>query len=457
MEIQIDRPTTATAIVKGILDSNEVKSRFDKALNKYSTQIQIPGFRPGKAPRNIIIARVGDDIKKLITEEAIKEIVEKAVEENKFLENTLYSEEPKFDPIELNKDFVVEIYTEIPPEVKLNNYKDFTLYRPIIDVTDEEINNEIQDFLIRSTKLEDVTHAVEEDNYVEVMFSGENEDPVRVLIPLDDPEYALKFQELINANVGDKISIEKEFPESFPDRRFRGRSGKFEIEIVKIMEQNVPILGPDFFKEIGKPEDYTEQNFRKEIEDYIRIQKSRENQNLLEELAIKSIVEANPVEVPEKYLQIRIDRFISQQLGNMQIDAEHIEKLRIEIEKSIKQQIAFEFLAEKIAEVENITVDDSAVDDEIRKFSTEQKIDPNQAIERLKQNSSSIEDLKKSLMKKKVLELALSTCTIKDKEPEKQKDSKLVKPELTEPTENVAKKSEDAVKKPTLSKENGSD
>jgi len=457
MEIQIERPTAATAIVKGILDSDEVKSRFDKALNKYSSQIQIPGFRPGKAPRNIIIARVGDDIKKLITEEAIKEIVEKAVEENNFLENTLYSEDPKFNPIELNKDFIVEIYTEIPPEVKLNNYKGFTLYRPVIEVTDEEINNEIQDFLIRNTKLEDVTHAVEEDNYVEVMFSGENENPVRVLIPLDDPEYALKFQELINANVGDKISIEKEFPESFPDRRFRGRSGMFEIEIVKVMEQKIPILGPDFFKEIGKPEDYTEQNFRKEIEDYIRIQKSKENQNLLEELAIKSIVEANPVEVPEKYLQIRIDRFISQQLGNMQIDAEHIEKLRTEIEKSIKQQIAFEFLAEKIAEVEKITVDDSAVDDEIRKFSTEQNIDPNQAIEHMKQNSSSIKDLKKSLMRKKVLELALSTCTIKDKEPEKQEGSKLVKPELTESTENVAEKSEDEVEKPTLSKENGSD
>ena len=443
MDIQIEKQNSVTIVVRGYLAADEVKNRLEQKVAEHAKNLFVPGFRPGHAPKGLILARYGDAIKELVKEEILEEVLKEAREKNEELKETLTISKPKHEPLEPEKEFVVEYTIEVPPKVELKQYKGFTLKRPKVEVTEDEVNREIQDFLIRNAQYVEVKRPVAENDYVEVMFTREgDEELVRALIPLDDPEYAQIFKDFIGKKLGDKFSLTLDFPDSFPDRRFRGTKGEFNFEIIKIYEQKIPELNAEFFKRMGKPETYTEKEFRKEVEEYIKAQKSRASQDVLSQRAIDELVKANPVEIPENYLMLRVDQYLAEKLGGTRITKESLDKLREQVKESMKNQIAFEFIAKAIAEQEKIEVTDSEVEDEIRRLAYSQGIDPNAAVEVFKKDQNRLEEVRESVLRRKVIELVLSTCKIEEEGEEEETEGE---------TEGEKEKSEQKVAKPKSS------
>ncbi len=423
MAITLEKPKEGVVIVKAEFSPEEVSKKINQLIQEYKKDLVVPGFRPGKAPKSMILARYGDAIKRDVSQMLLQEAVNEAIEQMPELEDALFVDEPKMGTIEEGKPFTIEIYAEVKPEVEVKKYKGFELEKEEIPVDEEEVDAAIEDILNRNARLEERQRPVEENDYVEVKFSEGDQEPIPMLIPLDDPEFAQFFGELVGKSVGDVVEIEAEFPEAFPDRRLRGRKGTFKVEIVRVLEQVKPELNEEFFKSIGKPEGYTAEDFRNEVREYIKQQKSRQSTDELKKQAIEKLIKENPVPVPEKYLMSRVDNYIAERIDLSKIKREDLEKLREELKPSVAEEITFEFVADKIAEMENITVDDREVLDAARGALASMGYSPDLAEELYKPGSEEFDRLRRRIIRDKVVELVMANSTIKTVQAEKSAES----------------------------------
>ncbi len=418
MEVQIEHPSPVVAVVRGEFSAEEVSQKVDDFIEQIRREVFIPGFRPGRAPKALIKARLGDAFKRELAGKLVQEVLEKAVEEEPDLEKPLYIDNPKHDELDEGKPFSVEIYIETKPKVELKKYKGFELRRAPVPVTDEEIDEAIDSFLYRYGEFQERERPVQEGDYVEVKIPLDGE-PVPILIPLDDPEYAQFFKPLISHSKGDRVTIEAEFPENFPDRRLQGRGGSFEVEITRVVEFVKPTLDEEFLqKRLGKPEGYTKDDFRKEVADYIRQQKLKKAEEDLRDAVIDELVKANPVELPPKYVEMRAQEFMAKTWDLSRATDEEIKRLLEEIKPHVERQVAFEFIAEAIAEAEGIEISESEADDVLRGYSARAGVD----FETLKRVATSDQEgfslLRSRMLRDKVVAKVLETCRIVESEPQ---------------------------------------
>ncbi|RKZ33678.1 trigger factor [bacterium] len=418
MAVSIERPEPSVIIVKGEYSPDEVASKLNEMVNNYAGQIQIPGFRRGKAPKSMILARYGDSLKQDLSRELLAEIVQEAIEKVPELENALYTDEPKIEKIEEGKPFSVQIYAEIVPQFELKKYQDFEITREEVPVDDKEIDSVIEDILMRNSSLEERHRPATENDFVKIEFSEADQEPIPMLVPLDDPEFFQFFAELVGKSSDDTLQIEAQFPDGFPDRRLRGKTGKFNIKVVKVMEQVKPKLDSEFFKKMGKPEEYNEHDFRKEVREYIGQQKSRQADDVVKSKLIDAIVEANPVPVPEKYFQSRMNDYINEQWDTSKIEPEKLDELKQQIASYIRKQIQYEFIVDKIVEQEKIDVDDQEVINTARGVISSMGYSPDAAEQVFKPQTEQFENLRKRIKRDKALELVLSRSKIIAKTPD---------------------------------------
>ncbi len=420
MNLTIEYPSAVSVVITGNFSANDVSAELDKLIRQYRDSLTVPGFRPGRAPKSLIVTKFGDVLKPEIEKALLRLTLEKAFDKEPSAYPLLFMDitEQKFTSFD--EPARLKIYIEVRPEVKLNEYKGFELERAETPVSDEEIDRVVEDFRIRNSVLESRDRPVEEGDYVEtkVLIPDGGDEPIPMLLPLDDPEFVMFFGNLIGKSKGDVIEKDIDFPEGFPDRRLQGKSGHFRIEITNVYQQVKPELNEEFFRKMGKPEGYTVEQFRKEVADYIRSEKSMVSESELREKLIDRLIEKNPVEIPPKFLEQEVERKLSRKIRGNDLSEDELEKLRNSIITQVKRQIAYEFIIDAIASAESIELTEQEIEDgmamraqlfnapieEVRKFY-------NESPERL-------EELKTTLLRKKTLEFILSTCKIVDGQTE---------------------------------------
>ena len=442
MNVILERPDEAVVLIKCELPAEEVSKRFDELVRENAQRIAIPGFRPGKAPKSVIMARYGDAFKNDLTVKLINEILSKAIEQEPALEKPLFIDEPKFEPVEDGKPFSVEIYVELPPKVELQKYKEFELKRPIIPVPKEEVDAMIDEFLLRNATLEPQKRPVQENDYVEVKLSLEDDEPSPILVPLDDPEFLNYFGDLIGKEVGEKIEKNLSFPDSFPDRRLQGKSGNFVMEISNVFEQVKPELNAEFFKKLGKPEGYTAEDFRKEVEDFARANRSKASDDLVFERLVDALIEANPVKIPPKYFEKQVEEYIQENLDVSKIPQDEMEKIRGEVEDRVRRRILYKFLVDAVADAENIEPSEQDVIDGMRNWAQSVGINPDVVQKTITEDPQRYEDFKHTVRREKAIEFILSTCKIVDEEISKKGDEQKNAPPEDAPQEREVNEDE---------------
>jgi len=414
MGIVFERPDEVTIIVKCEYSAEEVSRKFDNLVNKYSRQVNIPGFRPGKAPKSLVLTRFGEAFRNDLTQELLSEAVKQAIEEAPQLEKALFTDEPKFNEVVEGEPFSVEIYSEIAPEVELVKTAGFEIERVVLPIEDAEIDNAIEDILMRNSSLQKRQRAALDTDYIEIQFSAGDEDSIPMLIPLDDPEYARYFDELIGKSIGDTVEIVQEFPDSFPDRRLQGKKGSFHIEVTNVNEQVKPELNAEFLKNMGKPENYTVDDFRKEVAELIRQEKTKDSEDLIKQKFVEALVDTNPVKIPPKYFDIRLERFIKENWDTTKISEEELGKLKEDIIPQLERGIAYEFISDQIIKIENLEVSEQELLDHAKSIMISMGYGPKVADDLYKPGSDEYARLEKQFLRNKALDSVMAKSTIID-------------------------------------------
>ena len=362
---------------------------YTKTLQKYTKTLQIPGFRKGKAPASVLEQKFGPAMREesvyTIIDDAVQEALKEVDEKYKPLP---YSTPSLVDedaiPTDIDKDLQFSITYDIMPQFDLPTYTDLSVEVPKVEVTDEEVNQEIEKLRDQNALVLEKDKAVEKDDiitidYVEIDSEGgevAGTDHKDFVFTVGSGTNFYKIDDdVIGMKKGDSKTIEKSFPEDSEYPEYAGKSVSLKIDLKQVKVRDVPELDDEFAQDVS--EDY------KNVADLVsatkeKLEKSLESHLMETKLQriIDRILEQVTISVPESMIEMDIDsswrRFVNQsgmpedQILKFlefqgQTKEDFTESWRGPAEKNLKVQL----LMEKIKEKEGFTVEEQELEEEL--------------------------------------------------------------------------------------------
>jgi trigger factor len=304
------------------VDKDEVRTQYDDLLNKYTNTLQIPGFRKGKAPKNVLERKFGDAFK----EEALGHIIENSLtgilEDESLLreDRPLPYSAPELEDkpsLALDSDLSFSVIYEVLPKVTVGTWKGLEIEAPDVSITDEDIDRELETIRERNAIIQDKDDGdgaekgdVVTINYLELSDSGEiipgteREDFVFTL----GTEYNIYKidDEMIVMKKGEIKEIEKTFPADFSDPELAGKTKKIRVTLKELKKKNLPDLDDDFAQDVDEKYKNLE-DLKNSIRDRLTKELDRRLREIKLNALLEKIMEHTPVEVPESMVRVELD------------------------------------------------------------------------------------------------------------------------------------------------------
>ncbi|MCD8914923.1 trigger factor [Staphylococcus sp. IVB6181] len=427
---------------QGVLEvtvpAKKVDQAIDQAFKKVVKQVNIPGFRKGKVPRQIFEQRFGvealyqDAVDLLLPEaygEAIEETGIKPVDQP----------EIEVTQIEKGKDLTFNATVTVEPEVKLGDYKGLEVEKQNAELTDEELQEQIDHSLGHLAEMVIKEEgAVEEGDTVNLDFDGyvdgeqfEGGQAEGYDLEIGSGMFIPGFEEqLVGLNTGDEKDVKVTFPEEYHAEELAGKEATFKVKINEVKYKNVPELDDEIANELDSDADNVEeykQNLRKRLEE----EKKVNAENVEKEEAINKAVENAEVDIPEAMINTELNRMMQefeqriQQSGlnletYFQISGQDESQLREQMKDDAEARVKTNLTLTAIANAEDIEASDEDIDKELEAMSEQFGI----SAEDIKKTLGNTDLIKGDVRVKKVIDLLVDNAKFveasEDKKEEKE-------------------------------------
>lgn len=418
-----------------------VRSTYDRISDEYGKAAKVPGFRPGHAPRSVIRTRYKNEIRTEVLRELLPEAVNNAIgehslaaigEPNVELDNTEALEHLGDGPL------TVKVGVEVLPEIKLENYKGLEAQRSVRPVTDEDINQTIENLRNASAALVPVEdRGAELGDTVTINARGNFvEEPEEEEIKVDDVEVVLggpgvqqEFTDnLLGVKPDDKKTFEVEYPADFTSPGLAGKKLKYEADVTAVRRKELPEADDEWVKSLGYDSD-TLATLRAKIRHDLELHAKHESDNKLQAALVRKLVAAHEFEAPQSFVEQQLNQRLQtvvRDMMNRGFDPrnENInwDGAREELKAQAEEDVRATMLLDQIAEAENITVSDEEVEAEIERIATASQ----QSVEQVRAaltKSGGERSIAHRLRNRKALDLLIENANITDTEWTEPKDA----------------------------------
>lgn len=402
---------------EGILTINVSADEFDQALDqafkKVVKDVSLPGFRKGRIPRQIFENRFGVES---LYQDAVDIILPKAYGEAIDQTEIFPVDQPKIDieEIERGKELVLTCEVTVKPEVKLGEYKGLEVEEESVEVTDEDVEKELE--TLQQSQAELVLKeegSIEEGNTVVIDFEGflgeeafEGGKGENHPLEIGSGQFIPGFEEqLIGKEAGEEADITVTFPADYHAEDLAGQEALFKVKIHEVKEKELPELDDDFAKDVDEEvETLEELKEKKKAELQKEAEQSAEN-NKREQL-IEKVTENAEVDIPEAMVETELDQMMKEfeqrlQMQGMTIEnyfqfsGQSEEELKEQMKNDAEKRVKTNLTLETILEVEELEVSDEDIDAELTEMAKLYKLEKDQIVGMLGGNSDVLkEDLK---------------------------------------------------------------
>lgn len=425
-------------LLKVTVPAEKVNKALDQAFKKVVKQINVPGFRKGKVPRPIFEQRFGvealyQDAVDILLPEAYGE----AIEETKI--NPVAQPEINVTQIEKGKDFEFEATVTVEPEVKLGDYKGLEIEKQDSELTDQDLQDEIDHSLGHLADMvvkED--GAVEEGDTVNIDFDGyvdgeqfEGGQADGYDLEIGSGSFIPGFEDqLVGVKTGEEKDVVVTFPEEYHAEELAGKEATFKTKVNEIKYKEVPELTDEIANELDSDAnsvDEYKENLRKRLSE----QKAQDVENVEKEEAINKVTENTTIDIPQAMIDTELDRMVQefgqriQQQGldlqtYFQISGQDESQLREQMKDDAEQRVKTNLTLSAIADEENIEVTDEDIDKELEKMSSQFNI----SVEDIKQTLGNTDIIKNDVRIQKVIVLLRDNAKYVDSAKEDKKEDK---------------------------------
>jgi trigger factor len=390
-------------------------------VNRYVRVAKIPGFRPGKAPVNLIKQKYKEEILRDIVTHLLEAGLSEAIEKAKV--NPVSQPQVKVGEIQEGKPFGFEAEFDVQPEVELKNYRGIPVSRKAVEITAEEVEKTLKNLQERLAVLEPMTDTKPEKGcfaVVEVGFELENSDKKQEkethTVELGAERLLPNIEKaLLNTTVGETTLVEDTFPADYPEKDFAGKKAKFEIKLLELKKKVLPELNDDFAKQLK--EGATLESIKKEIEENIRSSKEAESRKDEREALVDYLVENNPFEVAATFVKNQSAQLVQWMEEDWKKRGMKMPAMKPQDEEELKKRaekmVRSSLLLREVAVREKITLDETRYKGRIESISTQlgRTIDET---EKLLQGRGMVEKIKDEILTDQVFEFLLAEAKIRN-------------------------------------------
>ena len=382
--------------VENTENKNEVKlsfvveaEKFEEAMKKVYTKtakyFNIPGFRKGKAPIQLVERQYGSEI---FYEDAFNELVpevyDAAIKEN----NVEAVSKPNIDitQMEKGKDLIFTATVQTKPEVKLGKYKGIEIKKIEYNVSEEDINHEIGHMQEKNSRLVSVDdRPVENGDITVIDFEGsvdgvpfEGGKAEGHELEIGSNTFIPGFEDQI---IGMKVDEEKDIKVKFPDEYFSkdlaGKDAIFKIKLHEIKKKELPKLDDEFAKDVSEFD--TLEELKNSIKEKIDVENKNKEKYETEEEAIKTVCENTEIDIPSGMIEVEIDNMVKDIEGRLSYQGLKLEQylqmvgkteedMRKEFEDQAKKSVKSRLVLEAVVKAEKLEASEEEVGEKIKEM-----------------------------------------------------------------------------------------
>ncbi len=387
MSVQVEKLEKNMAKLTIEVSSEEFENAIAKAYKKNKNKISMPGFRKGKAPRAMIEKMYG---KGIFYEDAANSIIPDAYADAAKESELEIVAQPEIDvtQIESGKPFIFTATVALKPEVTLGEYKGIEVEKKEVEVTDEEVEAEINKVRESNARMLDIddratqdgdTVLIDFDGYVDgKQFEGGKADDYSLV--LGSHSFIDNFEEqLVGKNIGDDVEVNVTFPENYQAEELQGKPAVFKVKIKEIKVKELPELDDDFAQDVSNFDTIAE--YKEDLKKKLTENKEEALKREREEAVIGKIIENAQMDIPEQMVDAQTrqmtqefaQRLSSQGLSidqYMQFTGLTPQKMLEELKPQALKRIQSRLVLEAVVAAENIETTEEELDKEIENMAS---------------------------------------------------------------------------------------
>ena len=404
---------------------DELKPEFDKAHEALSQQVQIPGFRKGKAPAKLIEARVG---RGPILEQVLNEMVPsrygQAVEEH----DLKVIGQPEVDVTKLEDGDVVEFTAEVDvrPEIELPDFSDISVEVDALKADDEAVQSELDNLLARFGTLTGVERAVEDGDFISIDLSATVDGEELEEASTEGLSYQVGSGDLIDgldeAVTGLAQGESKEFGTKLVAGDHEGEDAQVTVTVQSVKIRQLPDADDEFAQMASEFDTIDE--LREDLAKQVENTKKGEQAQQIRDKVLAAALEKTEVPLPEGVVKEQVDGQLQQLLGqfggdeavlNSMLEAQGTTREQFDADSrtSAEEAVRTQLFLDELAEAEQPEVSQQELTDHILFTAQSYGMDPNQFIQQIQQ-SGQLGNLFADVRRGKALAVSILKATVKD-------------------------------------------
>jgi trigger factor len=434
VNVTVENLAPCKKLVRVEVEAAKVDETFESVTGEFRKEANLPGFRPGKAPREMVLRKYDKDIQDEVRRKLISEAYRKAVEEQKL--DVLG--QPDIEEIQFSRGQPLQFAAtvETAPEFELPEYKGLVAKREARVVTDEDVDKALTVLREQRTDFKLVDRPVQSGDIAVVNYTGTCEGkPITDLAPTAKgltekknfwvevtansfiPGFA---DQLLGAKAGDQRTVNVDFPAEFVTPQLAGKKGVYAVEVVEVKEKMLPALDDELAKAYGAESlEKLRAGVRRDLENELNHKQDKTIRNQL----VRTLLDRVNFELPASAVAQETRNVvydIVQENAKRGISRAVIEQQKEQIYTAAthgaKERVKVAFLLQKIAEKEDIKVSQEEIAQRVQFMASLYQIPADKFLKDLQKRNGLIE-VYDQVMNEKVMDLLQQNAKIEDVPP----------------------------------------
>jgi trigger factor len=400
------------------IPASEVMKEWDRVVAQYASRAKIKGFRPGKAPKDMIKRMYNPDIRETIINNLVPQALNKELTEKKIT--------PVGQPVisdlhfKENEPLRFKVSVEIWPEIHLPSYTGIKISKKKVSVTEKEIKDSLEELRAKSAQyIPAEERGVENGDYVVAEIKGKNTktkrslptEKVVILAGHKDNEELLN-ENLIGLKPDEQAHFTIQYKNDHKNKKLAGQEIVYDLKIESVKEKKLPDINDDFAKDLGNYKDL------KDLKTKLRAQlhaskKGAQRREMAEEI-IGKISKQISLELPESVIEQESNALLNRQLSSLpqqNMSKEALDSLREDQRKRAIQNIHNHLILTKIAEKEKFKVSEEEIKEEMKAIAKTHNVPLARVVESINQEGQK-EELKDNLLIRKTVDFLVKSAII---------------------------------------------
>jgi trigger factor len=417
------------------IPASELDARLTDRLSELKTQVRIKGFRPGKVPVNHLRRVYGKSAMAEIVEKMVGESMQRALSdrgERAATQPKVAMTEDEAEAVQVlegRADLTFTLEYEVLPDYELGDFKGLKIERPVVDVSDEEVEERLKQLAESARSYEPVERAAANGDRVSFDYvgktDGEEFETSSTSIVLGSDQFIRGFEtQLVGAKAGEEKTIEVTFPDDYPSAQLAGKPATFDVSVKEVSEPGELVLDDEFAKRLGLE---SIGKLREAIRQQAEGEYRQATRQLVKRQMLDQLDAMHTFQLPENLVDQEFDNIWKQVMHDLEHHGKSFEsgstseeEARREYRSIAERRVRLGLVLAKIGETAQINVTDEelqgALYNQARRFRGQER----EVFDYYKKNPDALQTLRAPIFEEKVVDYVLEFADVIDKSVSKE-------------------------------------